>query len=575
MPNPNSDLDKLERIWQQYVDKPIAFVTRFWPEITLAPYQADILESVVDNHETWVHSANEMGKSFIAALTTVWWFCTRYAKVVTSSSTEDQLNHVLWGEIDHLLRTAQDGGDRYDFQLQRAQLRLWLPSQGRQRGPQRKYYTVGQVAAQVESFQGHHLPPLEDGTGTVLFIFEEASSLETEFYEAATSQAHRMLAIGNPLRSSGIFYEKCRTGDQQHPDGSGRLYRKVIHVSGEQSPNVVFAHEHIREGREGPPPLVAPGILSYSDFLARQVNWPPDKVRTRLLGQFPDEADERLFPSDWLDVAQQLGAALRKVCPPEEDENDRSGCGEDGRGRILDSEYSIYTRRSGPRNSFDRPYALGIDVASSGSDETVWVVLGRYGVREIVAKRTPDTSEIAGITRRLVRRWRIAPGAVAFDAGGGGKQIADALADRHGWDLLIVEFAAKPFQPAEYKNRRVELYGELRKALDPKRRVRAMLEVPAERWTRKQRCLSLPPDDGRLREELAVLPKSYDGDGRLRLPSKSRPSGKGGDRRERTIRELLGGRSPDRADALALAWFAWDNQRDERSLMYVDGPLVY
>ncbi|HEV3003940.1 MAG TPA: hypothetical protein VGX78_05735 [Pirellulales bacterium] len=385
-------LDQLQRAWQQYVTRPLDFVTRFWPRIKLAPYQAEILESVVNNHETWVHSANQMGKSFIAAMTVVWWFCTRCAKVVTSSATEEQLNHVLWGEIDHLLRTAQDGGDAYDFQLQRSQLRLWLPSQGLQKTPLRKYYTLGQVAAQVESFQGHHLPPLDDGTPTVLFVFEEASALETEFYEAATSQAHRMLAIGNPLRSTGIFYEKCRAGDQRHPDGTGRAYRKVIHVSGEHSPNVLFARSHIASGRPGPPPVVVPGILTHADFLARQANWPPDKVRTRLLGQFPDEADERLFPSEWLDLAQQLGAALQKrgagsaECGAERDEAE---------GQLRAPRSASGHPRSGSALP-DRPYALGVDVASGGADETAWVVLGRYGVREIVAKRTPNTAEIAG-----------------------------------------------------------------------------------------------------------------------------------------------------------------------------------
>jgi hypothetical protein len=57
----------------------------------------------------------------------------------------------------------------------------------------------------------------------------------------------------------------------------------------------------------------------------------------------------------------------------------------------------------------------------------------------------------ARITRRLMVRWRIAPGAVAFDAGGGGQQIADALADRWGWEVSIVDFGAKPFRPAEYR----------------------------------------------------------------------------------------------------------------------------
>ncbi|HVC95499.1 MAG TPA: hypothetical protein VND64_17520 [Pirellulales bacterium] len=488
----------------------------------------------------------------------------RCAKVVTSSTTEEQLHHVLWGEIDHLLRTAKDNGDPYDFQLQRSQLRLWLPSQGRDRGPQRKFYTLGQVAAQVESFQGHHLPTLDDGTGTVLFVFEEASALETEFYEAATSQAHRILAIGNPLRSTGIFYEKCRAGDQRHPDGSGRLYRKVIHVSGEQSPNVLFARSHIAAGRAGPPPVVAPGILTYADFQARQANLPCDKVRTRLLGLFPDEADERLFPSEWLDIAQKLGAELQRLIAIVEAERAAANERDDG---------GLPTSRSGIPYRFDHPYSIGIDVASGGGDETVWVVLGRYGVREIVAKRTPDTSEITGVTMRLTRKYHIWPGAVAFDAGGGGQQIADNISDRERWDLRIVAFGETARKPAMYRNRRAELYGELRNALEPKRLARAMLKLPVERWPPKKRCLSIPPDDAKLREELAVLPKSYDGDGRLRLPPKSRSPG--GDRREPTVRELLGGRSPDRADALVLALCGWDWMRAYVDATRITRPLIW
>ena len=544
---PSKNLEKLELIWNDYKTDPLGFVEKFWPHIKLAPYQVEILSSVVHNNETWVHSANKMGKTFIAALTAVWWFATRQAKVVTSSATEEQLNTVLWGEIDHLLRTAVLDGEPFSFGFKCSHLRIWLPSQGRRQGPQRKFYLVGQVAAQVESFQGHHLQPMQDGTGTVLFVFEEASSLEREFYEAATSQAHRILAIGNPLRSTGIFYEKCRAGDQQHPDGLGSLYRKVIHISGERSPNVEYARAHIELGRAGPAPLVTPGILSYSDYLAHEVNWPPDRVRTRLLGLFPDEADERLFPGEWLDIAQQLGRLLRErpADPP----------------------------RTRP---FDRFFSLGVDVASGGADETVWVVLGRYGVREIVAKRTPDTSVIANITIRLMRRYNIWGNAVAFDAGGGGQQIVDGMRSRLNYQLKTVEFGARSNKPAAYLNRRAELYGELRKALEPKRRVRQLLELPAAQWTRKQHCLALPPDEGLLREELAVLPKCYDGEGRLRLPPKSRPRG-GGDHGEHepSVREMLGGRSPDRADALALAWYAHGNHREYLNAVYIRRPLIW
>lgn len=537
--------EKLARRWAEYRQDPVLFVRTFWPEFRLAPYQKQILESVRDNNETWVPSANKMGKTFIAAQTALWWFLTRNSKVVTSSTTEYQLVRILWGEIGHLLQQMKLGG--YRFRLERKHLCISLAREEGQRDSQGKYYLIGQVTAQVESFQGHHLEKMADGTPTVLFIFEEASGLEREFYEAATSQAHRLLAIGNPLRARGIFFEKCRAKDERHPDHLDRLFRKVIHVSGDDSPNVQYARRHRELGRPGKPRIIVPGILTFEEYQERLHNWAPDKVRTRLLGQFEDESEEKFFPVEWVDQAQQLGSMLRE-----------------------------HTARRRHRHRFGAPYALGVDVAQGGRDETVWVVLGRFGVREIVARQTPNTSAIAGRTLQLMRRYRIRDCAVAFDTGGGGKQIADYLRDRQGLENLSdIAFGAKAFDSAEYPNRRAELYGELRKALEPCGRLKRMLRCSPSEWTKKQWCVALPPDDGLLRDELLVLPKLHDSEGRLRLPPKQKRVQQTTGPQEPTIRELLGGRSPDRADALVLAYYAWQRLREWQSLERVHGPLIY
>ncbi|HUY34666.1 MAG TPA: hypothetical protein VMV69_18115 [Pirellulales bacterium] len=530
---------ELIRIWIEFIDEPTKFVERFWPAITLAPYQRAILESVRDNPETWVHSANEMGKSFVAALAAIWWFSTREAKVVTSSTTQMQLRNILWGEIDHLFQTARVNAKPYRFGFRRTHLRV---EHGDGEQPEKKFYLLGQVTEKVESFQGHHLKKHDDGTGTVLFIFEEASGLEREFYEAATSQAHSILVIGNPLSTDGIFYEKCRLGDQSHPDGSGRLFRKVIHVSGDDSPNVIAARQWKKDGRVGPPPLPVSGILSYDQYLERRANWPPDKVRSRLLGLFPDEAERKLFPPDWLDLAQRLGAKLRL---------------------IDDSRFA------------DESHALGIDVAQGGGDLTVWCVVCRFGVRRVLAKPTPNTAEIAGMTLRLMKEFGIRGSAVAFDAGGGGKQIADMLRDRGYAQIVDVEFGGASREPDEYKNRRAEIYGELRKALEPTAAIRRLLDLEPAAWRAKNlHCLALPPDDALLRQDLAVLPLMRDGEGRLRLPPKD-VGRKTTGRCEPCVRALLHGRSPDRGDALALAFFAWSRLRERERLETVDRPLVW
>jgi len=300
------------RIWTEFVSEPTTFVERFWPHVILAPYQRAILESVRDNPETWVYSANEMGKSFVAALAALWWFFTRKSKVVASSTTQMQLRNILWGEIDHLLRTAQD----IALPFRDTHLRVEYADGDI---PEKKFYLIGQVTEKVESFQGHHLKRTEDGRGTVLFIFEEASGLDREFYEAATSQAHSILLIGNPLSANGIFYEKCRVGDQTHPDGSGRLFRKVIHVSGDDSPNVIAGREWKKKGGLGRPPSLCRAFCRLNSTSSGSTTGRPTRSARGSLACFPTRSTRSSFRpngstsrSGW---APNCERSTRRTCP--------------------------------------------------------------------------------------------------------------------------------------------------------------------------------------------------------------------------------------------------------------------
>lgn len=530
---------------------PCRFVADVWPHVKLASYQAAILRSVRDNTETFVPSSNESGKSFSAGLCSLWFFCTRRAKVITSSTTEGQLENVLWGEIDHLLRTAS-----IDFGLMRKHLQITLSDESGE--AEQKHYLKGLVTNVVESFQGHHLATLPDGSPTVFFLFEEASGTDEEFYRAATSQAHRILMIGNTLRANGIFAEKCQAGDMRHatghPDERRGLYRKIIRVRADDSPNVAAGKRWQAEGRPGHVPQIVPGIISWQQYLERRANWPPQEQRMRLDAEFPGDGNEKLFPDDWLDIAMRLGRAVAN-----------------------NNAERTKKKRTG------RPYAMGIDVSFGGGDKTVWTVVGKYGVRYVEARDTPDTTEISGRTIRLMKRFGIADYAVAFDSGGGGKQIADAMRGRGLEGVVDIGFGEAPDNRKEYRNRRSELYGELRKALMPKfdeagnltAMLGAMLQRPPERWLPRWHCFSIPDDLGDLVRDLSVLPLSYDEEGRLRLPPKDRKSSKVTNRTEKTVRELLGGRSPDYGDSCVLAWFAYRRMQAEREAREIDGDLVF
>jgi hypothetical protein len=76
--------------------------------------------------------------------------------------------------------------------------------------------------------------------------------------------------------------------------------------------------------------------------------------------------------------------------------------------------------------------------------------------------------EIVGLPIRLLDQHQLAAGRVAFDAGGGGKQIADRLKEQQHY-VQTVQFREAATDKQAYVNRRAELYGTLQRFLDPDR----------------------------------------------------------------------------------------------------------
>jgi hypothetical protein len=537
----DSALSDVLPTWASLHDRPIEFVERLWPSAKLTDYQREILASVRDNNQTYVYSGHKMGKSLVAAMAALWFLVTRSpATVLLISASEHQLELVLWAEIARLLRTSEE---KLPLKETRLRLRVPTPEEG---GFAPRHELIGCAANKPESLQGHNLPRLSGGRPSVLAVCEEASAIPDRFIESLLPQAHRLLAIGNPLRVEGWFYAGCRAGHQHHPTETNRLLRWVRHISPEESPNIIVSRQMDRDGQPGPYPETTPGILSREEFDEWNASWTGARKRMRLFGLLPDEAEQKLFPPAWLDLAQRLGQRVRE-----------------------------HEARGGKRR--DGPWSLGVDVAQGGGDLTVWVVLGRWGVRHVLAKPTPNTAEISGQTIRLMEQFRIRPSAVAFDSGGGGKQIADFLRDRGHEGILDLQFGSTADDAVKYRNRRTELYGDLREAMEPAERLTKLDELPCEKWPAEARCISFSPDDGLMRDDLAVLPLTYDSEGRLRLPPKDHGRTRESGQRELCVRELLGGRSPDRGDALALAYYAWSRARAERRVVRVpvDRPLVW
>jgi len=183
---------------------PISFVKFVWPHIKLYDKQREIMYSVRDNDETIVPAGNMLGKDFISAVISIWFFCTRRpCRIVTTSVKYDQLNDVLWGEIRRLLESAKIQLPIHYNHMKIRQIRSdgsYVPLTE----------LVGQVINKGESLLGRHLP---NDIPRTLAIFDEASGIGTEVYDSTKTWAHRILVIGNPHPTTNFFYQAVREGD--------------------------------------------------------------------------------------------------------------------------------------------------------------------------------------------------------------------------------------------------------------------------------------------------------------------------------------------------------------------------
>lgn len=300
--------------------------------------------------------------------------------------------------------------------------------------------------------------------------------------------------------------------------------RKIIHISADMSPNVILGKKQESLGIRPTHDILIPGLKTYEDYNRHLALWDEMKRCICLDGKFYEGREVKLFPTPWLDRAEEIAASLKP---------DRTG------------------------------KAMGID-AAEGGDNSVWIVGDDLGILYMEAHKTNDTNDVPGITIAIGRRYGVPADRWIFDRGGGGKQHADrlralgyqcssigfgeAVTDPQAWKRTADYIPKKEVREAMeeryiYKNRRAEMYGTLRLALDP-----SVLEkgfgIPANILRRKR------TDGGpSLREQLEILPLLYDPEGRMYLPPKQK---KNTDDKTVTIKDMLSGYSPDEADALVL-----------------------
>lgn len=167
------------------------------------------------------------------------------------------------------------------------------------------------------------------------------------------------------------------------------------------------------------------------------------------------------------------------------------------------------------------PLVIGLDIARFGDDKTVFCFRkGRWCYR-FESYENKSNVEVANLATNFILSYH--PYRVFMDVGGQGAGVFDILKDRGFAEVVRgVYFGEKAIRDERYFNRRAEMWGEIAEWLE---------EAPYPKL----------PDDENLYNELTSVRKDFDGRGRLKLEGKAE------------IKKRLG-RSPDKADALALTF---------------------
>lgn len=328
----------------------------------------------------------------------------------------------------------------------------------------------------------------------LMVLITEAQGVDPRTWEGmlacATGEDARILAVGNPLNPDGRFFEVCRSDSWQS-----------LRVT-------AFEHPNLKQSRD-----VIPGAVTqrFVDSIRMEYGEESGIYRARVLAEFPDESEEALVQRSWLNAAAE---------------------------RWKSGELEAKT--------VGEAHVGALDPARFGADHTAFAVRQGPILRELVTWSQADTMTTCGLLAVELERlrlnglrgepeWQVAGGvripvwrrgprsiSLVVDEIGVGSGVVDRLKELR-YDVEGFNGGKLPSTGSEqqFLNLRAQAYWHLRRLLE-------------------EGQIALP-EDTKLFDELAGTQWRVNSAGKIQLESKD-------DTRARL------GRSPDRADAVAMAF---------------------
>ena len=446
------------KFWQW---NPVAFIYNL-NMANILPYQAKILQSIVDNKRTIVRSGHGSGKTFVMALAACWWLCTHWMKgegcsVIVTSPSASNLTTVFMAQLskcldllpkyfrDHFSITAEAVFQNEDTRGWRLDLRT-----ARKENP--------------DAMAGQH---------NVLFLIDEWSGVPIEIYRviegAMSDHGSRILAIGNPIRRSGWGYEAFTKNKKLwqifHIDCSEYTHEREYETYWTDILNKV--HEDTNNGRVDPKE-----IQKWLDISGG--NEDGYDYRIRVAGEFPMAGKN-----------QFINLKVIQAC----------------------FKTDWYETQS-------KEHTLGLDPATSGGDDIALV--HRWGSNLVYIKtwQEEDTRKIG----YQVRDWLLSEGTqyhfkyIAIDAIGDGKGVYDTMREmKENGQLKNVSTV---FQyKSSYSANNEDRFDRLRDETWQKMKDWFINDNPHFSRNHTNKCEEL-------REELVALTSDFTNFGKLKIESK-------------------------------------------------------
>jgi hypothetical protein len=354
--------------------------------------QHRILQSVAANQRTAVRGAHATGKTVAAVAAALWWITTRSDGVVLMTAPSQVQVEKQLGEQ---LRLAALGSYIEYPQPTATELRL---------GPGR--YILARSTNTGVRFQGLH--------GSILILVDEAPGVGVEIFHAIegirASGDVRVLLLGNPTVSSGIFYDAF-TRDRER--------WSTISISAFDTPNLagLTLDQLLALPEDELDQNVRPYLATRRWVREKYDEWGPCNPlwQARVLGEFPVQSEDALFSLAWLEAAKN-------------------------------------------REGGDGPVVGGLDVAGPGSAETVLCV--RRGPRVVLLKAWPNPDPRGEVIAAL-NPFKNEIKTLNVDTVGIGHGMARHLSDL-GFPVNDVNVGAASGDREKYVNLKAELHWGLR-----------------------------------------------------------------------------------------------------------------